>query len=413
MVREAQAIRRRNVENVLTPLSPITSPEQPPAAPPRSLRLPLDPLLTLAVVGLSVCSIVTLGAATKDLVPGQPHYYIDRQATYLIVGGLLMIVLSRVDYARLRRLKNGIYGALILSILAVLALGHTARGSQRAINLPFFSFQASELGKVLLTLALSAFVVDRARRLRDRDTTSLVMLAALVPAIFVIAQPDLGSGMVYVVIAFTLLFIAGASWKHLTALVALGLVSLTFVLVAAPAAGVHVLKPYQVQRLTAFLHPSTNSQKEGYQQEESKIAIGSGQKTGRGVNASQTRLNYVPEDHTDFVFAAVGEQYGFAGAALVLLLYGLLIWRALRILVMSKDLFGSLVAAGLAAMLMFQVFVNVGMTIGIMPITGVTLPLLSYGGSSVITTLLAVGLLQSIYIQARASQAMKGRVLRY
>ena len=168
-----------------------------------------------------------------------------------------------------------------------------------------------------------------------------------------------------------------------------------------------------MQRLTAFLHPTTNAQKEGYQQEESKIAIGSGQKTGRGANSSQTKLNYVPEDHTDFVFAAVGEQYGFVGAAFVLLLYALLIWRALRIVVMSKDLYGTLVAAGIAAMLMFQVFVNVGMTIGIMPITGVTLPLMSYGGSSVITTLLAVGLLQSIYVQARASAALKGRVLRF
>jgi rod shape determining protein RodA len=402
----------------LTPLSPITASEQATTASertqvgPRALRLPLDPLLTLAVIGLSIFSVVTLRAATRDLVPGQPHYYVDRQATYLIIGVLLMLVLSRLDYARLRPLKNWIYGTLIFTILAVLGLGHTARGSQRAINLPFFSFQASELGKVLLTLALASLVVDRARRLRDRDTTALVMLAALIPAMFVIAQPDLGSGMVYVVIAFTLLFVAGASWKHLTALVALGAVALTFVLVAAPAAGVHLLKPYQVQRLTAFLHPSTNPQTEGYQQEESKIAIGSGQKTGRGVNATQTRLNYVPEDHTDFVFAAVGEQYGFVGAAFVLMLYGLLIWRALRILAMSKDLFGSLVAAGVAAMLMFQVFVNVGMTIGIMPITGVTLPLMSYGGSSVITTLLAMGLLQSIYIQARASQALKGRVLR-
>jgi rod shape determining protein RodA len=403
----------------LSALSPISSPisspspEQPPTAPPRSLRLPLDPLLTLAVVGLAVFSIVTLGAATGELVAGQPNYYVDRQAIYLIVGGLLMLALSRLDYARLRPLKNGIYGLLMFTILAVLVLGHTARGSQRAINLPFFSFQASELGKVLLILALSAFVVDRARRLRERETTALVMLAALVPAIFVIAQPDLGSGMVYVVIALTLLFVAGTSWKHLTGLFALGLVSLTFVLIAAPAVGVHVLKPYQVQRLTAFLHPTTNAQKEGYQQEESKIAIGSGQKTGRGPNSSQTRLNYVPEDHTDFVFAAVGEQYGFVGAALLLSLYALLIWRALRILVMSRDLFGSLVAAGVAAMLMFQVFVNVGMTIGIMPITGVTLPLMSYGGSSVITTLLAVGLLQSIYIRARASQALKGRVPRY
>jgi rod shape determining protein RodA len=402
----------------LSPLSPISSPisspeQPPPSAPGRSLQLPVDPLLTLAVIGLGVFSIVTLGAATRTLVPGQPNYYVDRQTIYLVVGGLLMLGLSRIDYARLRPLRNATYALLIFSILAVLGLGHTARGSQRAINLPFFSFQASELGKVLLIVALSALIVDRARRLRERDTTVLVMLAALVPALFVIAQPDLGSGMVYVVIALTLLFVAGTSWKHLTALVALGAVSLTFVLVAAPAAGVHVLKPYQVQRLTAFLHPTTNSEKEGYQQEESKIAIGSGQKTGRGANSTQIPLNYVPEDHTDFVFAAVGERYGFLGAALLLVLYALLIWRALRVLVMSKDLFGSLVAAGVAAMLMFQVFVNVGMTIGIMPITGVTLPLMSYGGSSVITTLLAVGLLQSIYIQARASQALKGRVLRY
>src|SRR5664279_1100800 len=297
VVRPGQEVRRRELAHVLSPLSPITASEQ--AQPvadrsqvgPRTLRLPLDPLLTLAVIGLAVCSVVTLGAATRDLVPGQPSYYVDRQLTYLIVGSLLMVALSRLDYARLRPLKSGIYGLLIFTIRAVLALGHAARGSQRAINLPFFSFQASELGKVLLTLALAALVVDRARRLRDRDTTALVMLAALVPAMFVIAQPDLGSGLVYVVIALTLLFVAGTSWKHLAGLLALGAVALTFVLVAAPAAGIHVLKPYQVQRLTAFLHPTTNAQKEGYQQEESKIAIGSGQKFGRGPNATQTRLN--------------------------------------------------------------------------------------------------------------------------
>ena len=397
----------------MSPLSPIKPTEEAPVSPTRVLQWPLDPLLTLAVLGLGIASVVTLGAATRDLVPGQPHYYVDRQAIYLLVGALFMLTLSRLDYARLRQWKNGIYALLMFTILAVLGLGHTARGSQRAISLPFFSFQASELGKVLLILALSAFVVDRARRLRERDTTVRVMLAALVPAMFVIAQPDLGSGMVYVMVGLTLLFVAGTSWKHLTGLLALGVISLTFVLVAAPAAGVHVLKPYQVARLTAFLHPTTNAQKEGYQQEESKIAIGAGQKTGRGSSANQTKLNFVPEDHTDFIFAAVGEQYGFLGAGLVLCLYALLIWRALRILVMAKDLFGSLVAGGVAAMLMFQVFVNVGMTIGIMPITGVTLPLMSYGGSSVITTLLAVGLLQSIYVQARASAALKGRVPLY
>jgi rod shape determining protein RodA len=395
------------------PLSPIRPTEEAPVAPPRALRLPLDPVLTLAIIGLGICSAVTLGAATRNLVPGRPNYYVERQATYLIVGFVLMLGLSRLDYARLRSAKNAIYAALILSILAVLALGHAARGSTRAINFPFFSFQASELGKVLLIVALAAFVAERTRALRDRDTTVRVMIAALIPAMFVIVQPDLGSGMVYMVVAYVLLFVAGASWRHLAGLAALVAVSVAFVLVAAPAAGVHVLKPYQTARLTAFLHPSSNPQKEGYQQQESKIAIGAGQKTGRGANSSQIPNGFVPESHTDFIFAAVGEQYGFVGAGLVLLLYGLLISRALRVLVMSKDLFGSLIAAGVAAMLMFQVFVNVGMTIGIMPITGVTLPLMSYGGSSVITTLLAVGLLQSIYVQARASAALKDRVLRY
>jgi rod shape determining protein RodA len=219
--------------------------------------------------------------------------------------------------------------------------------------------------------------------------------------------------MVYMAIAAMLLFVAGTPWRHLAALAALVCVAVAFMLVAGPAAGVNLLKPYQVARLTAFLHPSSNPQKEGYQQQESKIAIGAGGKTGRGVDEGQVSNGFVPESNTDFVFAAAGEQYGFVGAGLVLLLYALLISRALRVLVMAKDLFGSLIAAGVAAMLMFQVFVNVGMTIGIMPITGVTLPLMSYGGSSVITTLLAVGLLQSIYVQARASAAMKGRVLRY
>jgi rod shape determining protein RodA len=400
----------------LSTLSPIKTPDAPPAPPTRTrLGLPLDPLLTLAVVGLAVASVMTLSGATRSLVPGDPGYYVTRQTIYLVLGGVLMIALARLDYARLRPLKNGLYAALLLSILAILAAGHSAKGSQRAISLPFFSFQASELGKVLLILALSALVVDRARRLRERDTTARVMLAALVPAMFVIAQPDLGSGMVYMVIAFVLLLVAGTPGRQLAGLLALVAVSLTFVLVAAPAAGVHVLKSYETERLTAFLHPSSDPRKEGYQQEESKIAIGSGQKTGRSgvAGGAQVQLGYVPESHTDFVFAAVGEQYGFVGAGLVLCLYALLIWRTLRILTMSRDLFGSLVAAGVAAMLMFQVFVNVGMTIGIMPITGVTLPLMSYGGSSVITTLLAVGLLQSIYVRARASAALKGRVPLY
>ena len=393
--------------------TPIHAGDVPGIADSRSLVLPFDPLLTLAAIGLAICSLVTLNGATRGIVKGHPAYYTERQAIYFLVGLGLMIALSRIDYSRLRELKLGFYVVLNGMILLVLGLGHAARGSTRAVQLPFFSFQASELGKVILIVFLAAIVVDRSRRLSERDTTARVMLLALGPAMFVIVQPDLGSGMVYVVVALAVLFVAGTSWTHFAALFTLGVVALTVVLVAAPAAGFHVLKPYQVDRLTAFLNPTDNPAKQGYQQIQSKIAIGAGQKTGRGAQATQTKLDFLPEDQTDFIFAVVGERYGFVGAALVLSLYALLIWRTLRILTLAKNLFGALIAGGIVAMLMFQVFVNVGMTVGIMPITGVTLPLLSYGGSSVLTTFLALGLLQSIYVQARTSAALKGRVLRF
>jgi len=399
-----------------------SAPQAIPRARARTLRLPLDPLLTLAVLGLGACSMLTLRVATERLIPAQPRFYVDRQAVYLAVGLVLMVAVSRLDYSRLRHMGYALYAALIVSILAVLGLGHSAKGAQRAIEFPLFSFQASELGKVLLILSLAALLVERARRARELSTTVRVLAATALPALLVVLQPDLGSGLVYTAIAFVLLYVAGTPWRQLAALVAVALTAICGVLVLAPAAGVHLLKPYQTERLTAFLHPTSNLQeikdkeaKTGepdprYQQLESKVAIGAGQKTGRGESATQTKLNFVPEDHTDFIFAAVGEQYGFAGAALVLSLYALLIWRTLRILTISKDTYGSLVAGGVVAMLMFQVFVNVGMAVGIMPITGVTLPLMSYGGSSVITTLLAVGLLQSIYLRAGASQAPRNRV---
>jgi rod shape determining protein RodA len=365
----------------------------------------------VAVIGLCVCSLLTIRGATVDDVPGQPSFFVNRQAVYFAIGALIAIGLSRIDYSRLRELKYGIYGFLIASIIAVSVLGSVARGSRRAIQLPFFSFQASELGKVLLIVALAAFLVDRVRRLHDRDTTARTLLVALVPAALVMLQPDLGSSLVFIAIVLAVLFTAGTPMRHFAALAALGAVAITLALVALPAAGVSVLHGYQKDRLTAFLNPTNTSNKEGYQQNQSRIAIGSGEKTGRGDRATQTKYDFLPEHHTDFVFAVVGERWGFAGAALVLSLYALLIWRGLRILTIAKNLFGALIAAGVVAMLLFQVFVNVGMTVGIMPITGIPLPLMSYGGSSVITTFLAVGLLQSIYAQGRASSATKGRVL--
>jgi len=376
-----------------------------------TLGLPFDLVMALAVVGICACSIVTLKTVE---VPGYPTgFFMTRQAVYFGVGAVLALVLSRLDYSRLRELKWGMYVLMIVSLLAVMALGEVTRGSRRAIQLPFFSFQASELGKILIVVVLSAFIVDRTRRLGDRDTTARTMLLALVPAALVMLQPDLGSALVYIAIVMTVLFVAGIPGRHFAGLGALAALAVVFVLVAAPAAGVEVLHDYQTERLTAFLNPTNDPGDAGYQQNQSRIAIGSAEKLGRGAAATQTRDNFLPESHTDFAFAAFAERYGFVGAAILLSFYALLIWRTLRALTLSKNLFGAIVAGGFLAMLLFQVFVNVGMNVGIMPITGIPLPLMSYGGSSVITTFVAVGLLLSIHAQGRAATAGKGRVLGY
>jgi rod shape determining protein RodA len=372
----------------------------------------MDFLLLLAAVGLMACSVYTIASATDNDIEGSPYHYVLRQGIYAGVGLVVMAAMAVVDYSRLRPLKRWVYGGMLVAISLVMLMGTATRGSKRWIETPLFNLQPSELGKVLLIVSLSAFIVDRARRLEERETTSRIVLLALAPAMLVIAQPDLGTGLVYLVIVVALLFAAGTRWTHFAALGTLGAVAVALVLVAAPAAGVEVLKPYQVDRLTAFVNPSEDPQKQGYQLNQSMTAIGAGQRTGRGPDqATQTKLDFLPEHHTDFVFSVVGESFGFLGAALVLSLYALLIWRGLRIMTVAKNLFGVLIAGGIVAMLIFQIFVNIGMTIGIMPITGVPLPLMSYGGSSVLVTFLAIGLLQSIHVQAREIAAAKGRDL--
>ena len=390
-----------------TPIQSVTEP--PPALAEREWRLRLDPLLLLAVLGLCACSIIALRGATGNDIPGEPYYYVIRQSIYVGVGLLLMYGVSRIDYSRLRELKYAVYGLLIASIALVFAVATATRGIKAWIELPFFRFQPSELGKVLLVLALSAFLVDRMRRL-NRQTTARIVVLGLFPAMLVMAQPDLGTALVYLVVIAGVLFVAGAPWRHFAALGGLAVAAVAIALVALPAVGVEVLKPYQVDRLTSFLHPAENAGEEGYQQQQAKIAIGSGEKTGRGVDdATQTSLNFLPEHHTDFIFAVIGETYGFVGAALVLSLYALLIWRGLHILTISKNLYGALIAGGITVMLLWQIFVNVGMSVGIMPITGVPAPLLSFGGSSMLSTFLALGLLQSIHAQARGTLSRKVR----
>jgi rod shape determining protein RodA len=380
-------------------------------AEPRPRGMRLDPLLLLATLGLIAAGVYVVAGATQDDIPGDPNYYAYRQLGYAIVGLVLMFLISRFDYSRVREWKAGIYASMIGLILLVYVIGFSARGSKRAIQFGFFNLQSSELGKLLLILALSAFMVDRMRRLNERETTSRIMLLAIIPAILVVGQPDLGSGMVYIAIAVTVLFVAGTKWTHFAVLGVLATAAIVLTLVLAPAAGIQVLKPYQVDRLTAFLHPTQNPKEQGYQINQSLTAVGAGGKAGRGDHATQTKLDFLPEHHTDFVFSVVGEEFGFVGAALVLSLFALLIWRSLRILTLSKNLYGTIVAGGVTAMLMFQVFVNVGMTLGIMPITGIPLPLISYGGSSVLVTMMAIGFLQSIHAQGREITQAKGRDL--
>ncbi len=372
------------------------------------LGLPyMDAALGFSAVALALVSIYTLDHATAQDVPGSPGYYTDRQTLYAIIGVVGMYLLSRIDYSRFRELRVGIYTLLCASVSLVLVFGFAARGSRRSFDLPFFSFQPSELGKLLLVLALAGFVIDGARRGSPWRRTVRYLCLGLAPAALVFLQPDLGTSLVFGAITLAVMYVGGVRWTHLAAITGGLAAIIAIVLFAAPAVGVPILKGYQQQRLTSFVNPSQDPSDAGYQQNQARIAIGSGQETGRGDSATQTRLDFVPERHTDFIFAVIGERYGFAGAALVLSLYALLIWRALRIVTLSKNSYGILVAGGIAAMLLFQVFVNVGMNLGIMPITGIPLPLLSYGGSSVVATFLAVGVLQSIHVQARLSQ--KGR----
>jgi rod shape determining protein RodA len=375
--------------------------------------LRLDFPLLAGAIGLIAFSIFTLGEATAQDVPGDPHYYVIRQAIYAVIGIALMLAVARVDYSRFRELRVGLYSTLIVTICLVFVFAEATRGSHRWIELPFFTFQPSELGKVLLILVLAAVVIDRMRGASDVKRTGRVLLLGAIPAALVFLQPDLGTSLVYGVITLAVLYIAGTKWQHFAALGALVAAAVTVVLVVAPALGQPILQPYQQERLTAFLSPSEDPADSSYQIRQSQIAIGSGGKAGRGDDATQTRDGFLPERHTDFIFATVGERYGFAGAAFVLSLFALLIWRALRIMTLSKNLYGAIIAGSIAAMLMFHVFVNVGMNIGIAPITGIPLPLMSSGGSSVIVTFLAIGLLQSIYVQSQlASRSRDNPLLR-
>ena len=273
----------------------------------------MDGVLFGAAVGLIAFSVFTLATSTRDEIAGRPLFFVERQSLYAVIGIALMIALSRIDYTRLRDLRVTIYVAMVGSIALVLLVGTAVRGSNRWIDLPFFQFQPSELAKVLLCVSLAAFVYERVRRpFGLRQTVGLLALG-LFPAVLVFLQPDLGTGIVLVAIALTILFVAGIPWQHFAAIGAAVVLIGAGVYAAGSAAGVHFLHGYQQDRLTAFLHPSDDPSDASYQVNQAVIAVGSGEEVGRGNDATQTELLFLPERHTDFIYAVIGERFGFLG----------------------------------------------------------------------------------------------------
>ncbi|TML77323.1 MAG: rod shape-determining protein RodA [Actinobacteria bacterium] len=370
----------------------------------------LDWILLLGIAGLVVVGLWGVAGVTKFAIPNDPSYYLNRQILYACVGGVVLVAAALVDPDLYRRYWRAIFIGTAVVIAGVLLIGHAARGSTRWISLGFFTFQPSEFGKLLFVLALAGMLAERQRIVGAWATTLRVVGLGLVPVVLVFAQPDLGTALVYLAALGAILFVAGVPWRHLAVLGGAVVFIAVGVLWAGPAAGVSVLKSYQQQRLTCFTHPSTCSVAARYNVEQSITTVGSGQTLGRGLNgATQVNLGFLPESQTDFVFAGFAEQRGFVGAALLLGLYLLVLWRGLRVITVARDLFSAVVAGGIVVALLFQIFVNVGMTMGIAPITGIPLPFVSVGGSSLIANLAAMGVLLAICARGRVSRYSRRR----
>jgi rod shape determining protein RodA len=362
----------------------------------------LDWIMLAATAGLVAFGLWAIGGITRHDVPGQPDYHVMRQSVYAVLGTLGMVAVIFLDPDYYRRYRKAVYGLLIGLLLIVMVVGADIRGSTRWIDLGFFRFQPSEFGKLLLALFLAGLLAARRHQIGRWRTTLAAVGAAAVPTVLVFMQPDIGTAMVYGAILAAALFFAGARWRHLAVLAAVAALFGTTVLWFAPSLGVDVLAPYQRDRLAAFMNPTENPRGASYNINQSITAVGAGEVTGRGVEgATQTNLDYLPEHATDFVFASLAEQRGFVGASILLSLYLLLIWRGIRVIATARDPFCATAAGAIVFGLLFQTFVNVGMTIGIAPITGIPLPFMSVGGSSMVTNLLGIGVLQAIVLRRR------------
>lgn len=366
----------------------------------------LDWLLLLAVFVLVGYGLWAISGITRFDVAGDPGYFVRRQAIAAALGLAGMVAAVAVPVDLYRRHWRAVYGATIGVMVFVFAVAEAVRGSKRWIDVGPFQFQPSEFGKLFFVLAIAGFLVGRGTRIGGLRTVMSAIGLGAGPMLLVFLQPDLGTALVYGAALGAVLFVSGVRWVHLSVLAVSGVLLVASVLWLLPAAGVEVLKPYQTARLTGFTNPDSDPGGLTYNVTQSITSVGAGGLSGRGVEgASQTRLDYLPEHATDFVFASFGEQRGFLGTSILLLLYLLVVWRGLRVITVAGDLYGAVVAGGIVFAFLFQVFVNVGMTMGIAPVTGIPLPFVTVGGSSMVANLLAVGVLQAIHARGRLAGA--------
>jgi len=343
------------------------------------------------VLLMSIISVAEIYSATLHT---KFHGFHTKQIEFLLAGLVLMFLISLVDYHRLIEIAVWAYGVSIASLLAVMVVGKKVLGARRWIALPGgIHFQPSEWVKLVLIVAVARYFWQISNK-EELDWADIGKAFALVgvPMLMVLKQPDLGTSLTYSPILLMGLFLGGISWKKA------GILILTFlVLVFGIWKSGKVLKPYQKARLTSFQHPENDPKGSGYQVRQSLIAVGSGGIWGKGsTKGTQTQGDFLPIPYTDFIFAALGEEHGFVGAVLVLILYFLILMRLVQNAQTAKDPPGTLLVMGVAAVMLFQVAVNVGMVVGMMPVTGIPLPLLSYGGSSVLFTFLALGMVMNV-----------------
>lgn len=364
----------------------------------RAAAAGLDWVLLGAVAVITAFSLFVIDHATENDIPGDPRYFIDRQILFVAMGTILMVVAMRLNLEWLSRWAWGLWGGLLGLLAVVFVVGDAVNGSNRWISIGPLNVQPSELGKVGLAVILAGIAIERMDSVGTTRFTLLLTCVALVPAVVVFLQPDLGTALVYFAVLAAVLFLVGVPWSHFAVAGSLLAIFVLAVLWVLPTAGVKVLQDYQVERLTAFIGAERDTSDAGYQLDQSKVAIGSGGAIGRGPDdATQATGDFIPEHHTDFIFAAASEMFGFVGGALLILAFALVLWRGLRTMARASSQVDMLVAGAVVAMIGFQVFVNIGMTVGIMPITGIPLPLMSYGGSHTLSTMIAMGLLLGIH----------------